>query len=37
MLVAIDIIMRVILKNPHTKYLKIGGERSQLKVPIQAL
>ena len=34
MLVDIDIIIRVFMKKPHKKYLKIGGERPQLKVPI---
>ena len=37
MLVDIDIIMRVFMKKPHTKCLYIGGERLQLKVPMQAL
>ena len=37
MLVDIDIIMRVFMKKSHTKYLQIGGERTQLKVPMQAL
>ena len=37
MLVDIDIIMRVFMKKPHTKCLQIGGERTQLKVPMQVL
>ena len=37
MLVDIDIIMRVFMKKLHSKCLKIGGERPQLKVPMQAL
>ena len=37
MLVDIDIIMRVFMKKPHSKCLLIGGERPQLKVPMQAL
>ena len=37
MLVDIDIIMKVFMKNLHTKCLKIGGERPQLKVPMKAL
>ena len=33
----IDIIMRVFIKNSYSKYLQIGGERPQLKVPMKAL
>ena len=37
MLVDIDIILKFYMNILHTKYLKIGGERSQLKVPMQVL
>ena len=37
MLVDIDIIMRVFIKNQHIKCLQIGGERSQLNMSMKAL
>ena len=37
MLVDMDIIMRIFVKKVYIKYLSIGGERPQLKVPMQAL
>ena len=37
MWVEIEILMRVFMKNPHTKCLEIGGEWPQLYVPMRAL
>ena len=37
MLVDINIVMRVFMKNLHTKCRLVGGEQPQLKVSMQAL
>ena len=37
MLVDIDIIMWVLVKKSHIKFLEIGEERPKLEVPMQAL